>query len=119
MKFAYLLVVLAALPLSLPLKAEEKSGQTENMAKDMPCVEVQIGQDRASQMNCLNQAMQRAVEREHNTPMPEAPITAQSASNKVGVYNDAAARQMMGNAFGISAQPQRPKVSFTSPLLPR
>jgi hypothetical protein len=115
MKFAYLLVVLAALPLSLPLKAEEKSGQ----AKDMPCVEVQIGQDRASQMNCLNQAMQRAVEREHNTPIPEAPITAQSASNKVGVYNDAAARQMMGNAFGISAQPQRPRASFTSPLLPR
>jgi hypothetical protein len=89
------------------------------MSKDMPCVEVQIGQDRVSQMNCLNDAMRRAVEREHNTPIPQAPITAQSASNKVGIYNDAAARQMMGNAFGISAQPQRPKTSFTNPLLHR
>ena len=117
MKFAYLLVVLAALPLSLPLRADEKAGQAKDMPRDMPCVEIQIGQYRASQMNCLNDAMRRAVEREHNTPIREAPITAQSASNKVGTYNDAAARQMMGNAFGISAQPQRPKTTFTNPLL--
>ena len=115
MKFAYLLVAIAALPLSSPLRADEKA----DTPKDGPCVEVQIGQDRVSQMNCLNDAMRRAVEREHNIPVPEAPITAQSASNKVGVYNDAAARQMMGNAFGVSAQPQRPKLSFTNPLLPR
>ena len=84
----------------------------------MPCVEVQIGQDSTSHMNCVNEALKRAVEREHNTPVPQAPIDAQSASNKVGVYNDAAARQMMGNSFGVSAVPQRPKATFTSPLLP-
>ena len=119
MKFAYLFVAIAALSLSPPLRADEKTGQARDMPKDMPCVEVQIGQDRVSQMNCLNDAMRRAVEREHDIPALEAPITAQSASNKVGVYNDAAARQMMGNAFGVSAQPQRPKLSFTNPLLPR
>jgi hypothetical protein len=84
----------------------------------MPCVEVQIGQDSTSHMNCVNEALKRAVEREHNTPVLQAPIDAQSASNKVGVYNDAAARQMMGNSFGVSAVPQRPKATFTSPLLP-
>ena len=88
---------------------EQKSG---------PCVEVQIGQDSTSHMNCVNEALKRAVEREHNTPVPQAPISAQSASNKIGVYNDAAARQMMGNSFGVSSVPQRPKTTFTTPLLP-
>jgi len=95
------------------------AAQAEDAPKGaMPCVEVQIGQDTASHMNCVNEALKRAVEREHNTPLPQAPITAQSASNAVGVYNDAAARQMMGNAFGVSAVPQRPKNSFPTPLVP-
>src|SRR5437016_2230195 len=113
MKFAYLLV--AVLPLSWSFAARAEEAADRDAQQGMPCVEVQIGQDRVSQMNCLNEAMRRAVEHEHNTPLPEAPITAQSASNKVGTYNDAAARQMMGNAFGVSAQPQRPKAAFTSP----
>jgi hypothetical protein len=97
--------------------ATQTAGAQDASSQAMPCVEVQIGQDRAaSQMNCINEALKRAVEHEHNAPQPEAPITAQSASNKVGVYNDAAARQMMGNAFGVSAQPQRPTVSFPAPL---
>jgi hypothetical protein len=83
----------------------------------MPCVEVQIGQDRVSQMNCLNEAFRRSVEHEHKAPVPEAPITAQSASNKVGTFNNAAAQQMMGNAYGVSAVPQRPHNIFTSPLI--
>jgi hypothetical protein len=83
-----------------------------------PCVEVQIGQDIASHINCVNEALRRTVEHEHEAPLPEAPITAQSSSNRVGTFNDAAARQMMGNAFGVSSQPQRPKPTFTSPLLP-
>ncbi len=87
-------------------------------APAMPCVEVQNGQDSTSHMNCLNEALKRSVEREHSTPPADIPITAQSASNKVGTFNDAAARQMMGNAFGVSAIPQRPKSSFTTPLLP-
>jgi hypothetical protein len=111
MKFAYLFLAAALLPFAA--RAEEKASQAA------PCVEVQIGQDRDSRMNCLNEEMRRAVEREHNTPTPEAPVNAQSASNKVGVYNDAAARQMMGNSFGVSSQPQRPKQTFTAPLLPK
>jgi hypothetical protein len=82
-----------------------------------PCVEVQIGQDIASHINCVNEALRRVVQHEHDAPAVEAPITAQSASNKVGTFNDAAAHQMMGNAFGVSSQPQRPKSTFTSPLV--
>jgi hypothetical protein len=84
---------------------------------DAPCVEVQIGQDIASHINCVNEALRRTVEHEHDAPVAQAPITAQSASNTVGTFNDAAARQMMGNTFGVSPQPQRPKSSFISPLV--
>ena len=108
--FAYLVV---------PMAIFTGAAQAQDAPKDpAPCVEVQIGQDTASHMNCVNEALKRAVEREHNAPLPQAPITAQSASNKVGVYNDAAARQMMGNSFGVSSVPQRPKVTFSNPLVP-
>ena len=39
-------------------------------------------------------------------------ITAQPASNKVGAANVAATQQVMGNAYGVSAVPQRPHDSF-------
>lgn len=107
------------LPVSVAVLASAFAVQPQDKPSGpMPCVEVQIGKDSTSHMNCINEALKRAVEREHNAPMPQAPISAQSASNKVGVYNDAAARQMMGNAFGASAVPQRPKTTFTSPPLP-
>jgi hypothetical protein len=108
----YLLVSLAVFASAAAVQAQD------NPSGPMPCVEVQIGQDSTSHMNCVNDVLKRAVEREHNNPAPQAPINAQSASNKVGVYNDAAARQMMGNSFGVSAVPQRPKATFISPLLP-
>ncbi len=110
--YSYLLVSVAIFAAISAVRAEDKP------SGPMPCVEVQIGQDSSSHMNCVNEALKRAVEREHNTPLPQAPVSAQSASNKVGVYNDAAARQMMGNSFGVSAVPQRPKTTFTTPLLP-
>ena len=110
--FAYLLVPVAIL--TGHAVAQEQSAST-NAAS---CVDVQVGEDNSSHMNCVNEALKRAVEHEHNAPLPDVPISAQSASNKVGTYNDAAARQMMGNAFGVSAVPQRPKSSFTNPLLP-
>jgi hypothetical protein len=96
-----------------PAVAEE---QTKNSSP--PCVEVQIGPDTTSRLNCLNSALQRSVEHEHNTPLPQVPLNAKSESNKVGTFNDTAAHQKMGNAYGVSSQPQRPKSEFKSPLLP-
>lgn len=109
----FLLSALLGMLVTAPGLAEE---QTKSPAP--PCVEVQIGQDTVSRLHCLNNALQRSVEHQHNAPIPQAPLDARSESNKVGTFNDAAARQKMGNAYGVSSQPQRPKSVFTSPLLP-
>lgn len=109
--------ILAYVFVSALISAGDVTAKADD-APAMPCVEVQIGQDSASHMDCLNDALRRVVEREHNTPLPEAPLSANSPSNKVGTFNDAAAHQMMGNAFGVSAVPQRPKNTFSNSLLP-
>lgn len=83
------------------------------------CVDVQIGNDRTPYLNCLNEELMKSVQREHGTPQPIAPLGATSSPNQIGTFNEAAARQRMGNAFGISPIPQRPpKPVFVSPLLP-
>jgi hypothetical protein len=48
-----------------------------------------------------------------------APIDAHSSSTAAGTANQAAAEQMMGDAFGKSAKPQRPPPSVFVPALPR
>jgi hypothetical protein len=110
--FTYLLV--STTLLFSAAKAQEPAAASKTQ---MPCVEVQIGQDRTAQMNCLNESLRRTVEREHNKQTPEAPITARSGSTQVGTANVAAAQQMMGDAYGVSSVPQRPHSSFASPLV--
>ena len=81
------------------------------------CVDVRIGNDRAAYLNCLNDELKRSVERQRKVAQPTAPVDARSPSNQTGVYNDAAAREHMGNAFGVSSRPQRPAAPvFVSPL---
>lgn len=82
------------------------------------CVDVQIGNDRTPYLNCLNDVMQRQVEHERATPQPDAPVDTHSPSNQVGTFNDAAAQQRMGNAYGVSSTPQRPSRVFVNPLIP-
>src|SRR5215510_10246076 len=83
------------------------------------CVDVQIGNDRTPYFNCLNEELQKSVQRERGTPQPAAPLSATSSPNQIGTFNESAARQRMGNAFGVSPIPQRPpKPVFVSPLLP-
>jgi hypothetical protein len=82
------------------------------------CVDVQIGNDRSAYLNCLNDAMQRAVEHQRATPEIAAPIDTHSPSNRLGLSNEAAAREHMGNAFGVSAAPQRPASVFVNPIVP-
>ncbi len=83
------------------------------------CVDVQIGDDRTPYLNCLNEELQKSVQRERGIPQPAAPLSANSSGNQIGTFNEAAARQRMGNAFGISPVPQRPpKPVFVTPLLP-
>lgn len=73
-----------------------------------PCVDVQVGNERVADLECLNRQFRQRVEREHAVPPVSPPIDARSSSTAVGTANQAAAQQMMGSAFGKSAQPQRP-----------
>jgi hypothetical protein len=82
------------------------------------CVDVRIGNDRSAYINCLNQRLQQDVQEQHPAATPTAPITAQSSSTQVGTFNENAAREKMGNAFGRSATPQRPHEVFVNPLIP-
>lgn len=93
--------------------------ETDSATASTPCVDVQIGKDKAAALDCLNDELRRSATQAHEAPQPAAPIGANSPSNETGTANDAAAREKMGNAFGRSAQPQRPPpVVPTSPLIP-
>jgi hypothetical protein len=112
MRFAHLCAVM--LTAALPAMAAESPPADIVKA----CVDVQIGNDRSVYLNCLNDAMQRRVEHERGSPQISAPIDTHSPSNQVGTFNDAAARERMGNAFGVSPVPQRPAPVFSNPIVP-
>ena len=90
-----------------------------NPADTGPCVDVQVGNERVADLDCINRQLRLHVEREHGTPALSPPIDARSPSTAVGTANQAAAEQMMGSAFGKSGQPQRPPPPvFVAPLTP-
>jgi hypothetical protein len=85
-----------------------------------PCVDVQVGTEHISDLDCINQNLRTMSARQQGVPqaMPQtAPVDAHSSSTAVGTANQAAAREMMGNAFGKSATPQRPPSSYVNPLI--
>jgi hypothetical protein len=84
-----------------------------------PCVDVQVGSERVADLDCLNRQLRLRVDREHAAPTAaQAPVGAGSSSTAVGTANQAAAAQKMGDAFGKSAQPQRPAPPvFVDPLI--
>lgn len=84
-----------------------------------PCVDVQIGNDRTLDFDCLNRQFRLQADRQQMAATPAAPIGAGSSSTAVGTANQAAAQQMMGNAFGKSSQPQRPAPQSFVPALPK
>ncbi len=83
------------------------------------CVDVRIGNDRSSYLDCLNANLKRQVEHEQGKPLPTVPYDVHSPSNQIGGFNLNAAQQQMGNAFGVSPHPQRPSEVFVSPVLGR
>lgn len=92
--------------------------QTPSADGGGPCVDVQVGEERVADLDCLNRQLKLHVEREHAVPQASAPIDARSSSTAVGTANQAAAGQMMGNAFGKASQPQRPAPPVFIPPLP-
>jgi len=92
-------------------------GEVAANSPPQDCVEADIGNDHAASLGCLNQRFAHSVELAHQAQQGAAPIDAQSPSNVVGTANTAAAQEMMGNAFGKSAIPQRPQLFSIIPLL--
>jgi hypothetical protein len=90
-----------------PAAAQSSSGSAPAQSAP-PCVEVQIGKDRAGLLDCLNQQFQRSAEEGRRVPQPAAPYGTSSPPNQVGLFNESAERERLGNAFGHSAVPQRP-----------
>ena len=87
-------------------------------AASTDCVEAEVGGERASTLGCLNQRLSQMTEQAHaSAALPAAPIGAGSPSTALGLANQAAAQEQMGDAFGKSATPQRPQLFYASPLL--
>ena len=115
-----LLAVLALCVGSRPVAADPPVlGGPGNGSTGGPCVDVQVGNERVPDFDCINRQFRAQVEHAHMAPPPAAPIDAHSSSTQVGTANQAAAEQMMGNEFGKSAQPQRPAPPTFVPSLPR
>jgi len=92
--------------------------EDSEQSASQPCVEVQIGDDTTTHLNCVNSELERRVAREHDAPLPAAPVDARSQSNQVGTFNETVTKQMMGNAYGVSPKPQRPTQTFSNPIIP-
>lgn len=114
---AIMLVITAA-----PLQAREPGGIALG-SKDRPpaaenCVEVEIGGERTTSLACLNQELQRQVDRT-NPARNVPPADAASPAVRVGGFSQTALRQQYGPNFGRSVIPYRPAQGhFTLPLQP-
>ncbi|MGE7991500.1 hypothetical protein ACQKPE_10705 [Pseudomonas sp. NPDC089554] len=93
------LVLVALLPLAATAQAEEKN-----------CINVQVGQSRALSYDCLTRQLQNSDGQraaQANRKAQAFDVTRQ-APNRLGLFNQSATGQRMGNNFGNSAFPQRP-----------
>ena len=87
------------------------------------CVEVVVNGERTPSYSCLTQKLQpTAPPRGPDGAQPGLASEAitQRPSNQLGLFNQAATSNRMGNTFGTSVYPQRPPpVVPSSPLIPR
>ncbi len=94
-----------------------RAGEAPVASPSQDCVEADVGNDHAASLGCLNQRFAHSAEQVHQGQPVTPPLDARSPSTAVGTANVAAAQQMMGNAFGKSAIPQRPQLYYPNPLL--
>ena len=112
------IILLAALALCAGSRAIAADQPAGSNTTNGPCVDVQVGNERVPDYDCINRQFRLQADHAHTAPPAVAPIDTHSSSTAVGVANQAAAEQMMGNAFGKSAQPQRPAPPAFVPALP-
>jgi hypothetical protein len=90
--------------------AQPSGGQT--------CVQAQIGNEKPSPYDCLNQKLQQQVQGANPT-QPSVPLGATSPSNQVGTFNEQGVKQQYGQNFGKSVVPYRPPAPvFSNPVHP-
>jgi hypothetical protein len=114
MKASRLCLASLALAALLPCLSQAADDQAPG------CVEVSVGGYKAPDYNCLSQRMggnrNVAAERKNQAAM-NVPVD-KRAPNSLGLFNQSATSNRMGNTFGTSARAQRPVATpVTSPLL--
>ena len=95
-------ILLTALVILAPLSVGAEEG---------PCVEVEIGDDKAPSYRCLNQELRSQID----SVKPAAnlpPVDAASPAVKLGGFNQQALKQQYGPNFGKSAVPYRPSQTY-------
>jgi hypothetical protein len=95
-----------------------KAGPAKNLTK--VCVQVRIGTGQPTDFHCLNALLAKLVDQE--TTRQAALQAAQDgitqlAPTQLGLFNETATHERLGNAFGHSAFPQRPNQTSNVPLI--
>jgi hypothetical protein len=101
-----------------PLKVEGKAPIKIGGTKSDPCVGVDIAGHKAGDATCAAQKLQdaakQAQDRAKDQPVANTP-TATSPDTQIGVANQAATKQRLGDNFGKSVLPQRPAPAVAEP----
>ena len=85
-------------------------GGAAEAEQDQGCIDVQVGQARALAYDCLTRQLQNTDGQkaaQANRKAMQLDVS-KRASNQLGLFNQSATGQRMGNTFGVSARPQRP-----------
>ncbi|HDS1038898.1 TPA: hypothetical protein QDZ42_001914 [Stenotrophomonas maltophilia] len=72
------------------------------------CVEVVVNGERVPDYNCLSRQLSAPAAATAPAQLTAAERLARQPPSALGLANRAATQQRMGNAFGVSTQPQRP-----------
>jgi hypothetical protein len=90
--------------------------QQASTERQETCVQVEIGGQKTSALDCINQDLKREVEGVH-PPMNIPPISASSPPSEVGGFSATAMSQQYGQNWGKSVIPFRPAPQvFVAPL---
>jgi len=101
--------------LVLSIAAVALVAHSSPVVADGPCVEVEIGDDKAPTFGCLNRQFQEHVEIVR-PPANVPPNGVESPAVRLGGYNQQALRQQYGPNFGKSAVPYRPAQTYVNGL---
>jgi hypothetical protein len=72
------------------------------------CIEVEVNGERIRDYACISRLLAPATASTASGQTPGSLLIVRQPSSALGLAHRAATQQRMGNAFGISTQPQRP-----------